>query len=49
MLDKPCEPSTRSLTETVEGARQEADVVRSGRIFKAGGLLAEHLFLQVAV
>ena len=49
MADKTIEPRPRCLTEAVERAREEADVVGSLWIDEPSGLLAVHLFLQVAV
>jgi hypothetical protein len=49
MCDEAVEPCPGSLTKAVEGAGQEADVIRLCWINEAGWLLAVDLLTQVAV
>jgi len=49
MRDEAVEPRAWSLTEAVEGAGEQANVIRPCWISDAGGLLAVDLFPQVTV
>ena len=49
MADKTIEPRPQCLTEAVERAREEADVVGSCVVDEAGRLLTVDPFLKIAV
>lgn len=49
MASEASEPCSWSLTETVQGAREETDVVGAGRVLEVGWLLAEDALGDVAV